>query len=123
MRTSESTLGKYTGRTHQRHTRGTPESTTREHYERALWEGTSIGYTESTLGGQTRDTPKEHTGGTQGEHTRDTPGEYAGRVHREGLQSGEGAAAVAVDAEAEGFVEADVTYILGFPEGREGIEH
>lgn len=68
-------------------------------------------------------TPGGHTGGTQGEHTRDTPGEYTWRVHREGLQSGEGAAAVAVDAEAEGFVEADVTYILGFPEGREGIEH
>ena len=85
MRTSESTLGKYTGRAH--------------------WE----------------DTPETHKESTP--ETDQSTLEYTWRVHREGLQSGEGAAAVAVDAEAEGFVEADVTYILGFPEGREGIEH
>ena len=87
MRTSESTLGKYTGRAHR------------------------------------EDTPEAHKESTPETHLESTPEGYTGRVHREGLQSGEGAAAVAVDAEAEGFVEANVTYILGFPEGREGIEH
>ena len=116
MRVSEGTrmLMRITGR---RPRNGIPERLTRKgtHWEGTPEMGEEGWYTASTLGGQTRDTPKEHTRGTQGEHTRDTPGKYAGRVHREGLQSGEGAAAVAVDAEAEGVVEADVTYILGFP--------
>ena len=91
------------------------ERTGREHRRWVKRDGTPRAHWVDRLEIHQKSTPETHL--------ESTPEEYTGRVRREGLQSGEGAAAVAVDAEAEGFVEADVTYILGFPEGREGIEH
>ena len=99
------------------------EGTGREHRRWVKRDGTPRAHWVDRLEIHQKSTPEAHKESTPETHLESTPEEYTGRALLEGLQSGEGAAAVAVDAEAEGVVEADVTYIHGFPEGREGIEH